>query len=78
MDTAIRPAGPVDGGAVRAVFAEGGTGPGAEGSVVPAGYAAQVLTPLSVTGVVVFTACLVLIVLAGLGIVALVRGRRGE
>jgi hypothetical protein len=60
------------------VFAEGGTAFGEEGSAGPAGYAAQVLTPLSVTGVVVFTACLVLIVLAGLGIVALVRGRRGE
>jgi len=52
--------------------------PGREGTACPGGYAAQVLTPLSVTGVVVFTACLVLVVLAGLGIVALVRGRRGE
>jgi hypothetical protein len=44
------------------------------------GYAARVssLVPLSVTGVVVFTACLVLAVLAGLGIFALLRGRRGE
>jgi len=44
------------------------------------GYAARVssLVPLSVTGVVVFTACLVLVVLAGLGIFALLRGRRGE
>jgi hypothetical protein len=36
------------------------------------------LVPLSVTGVVIFTACLVLVVLAGLGIFALLRGRRGE
>jgi hypothetical protein len=44
------------------------------------GYAAQVssLVPLSVTGVVVFTACLVLVVLAGFGIFALLRGHRGE
>ena len=44
------------------------------------GYAALVssLIPLSVTGVVLFTACLVLVVLAGLGIFALLRGRRGE
>jgi len=33
---------------------------------------------LSVTGGVLFTACLVLVVLAGLGIFALLRGRRGE
>jgi hypothetical protein len=33
---------------------------------------------LSVTGGVLFTACLVLAVLAGLGIFALLRGRRGE
>jgi len=37
-----------------------------------------VLTPLSVTGVVLFTACLVLVVLCGIGLYALVRGRRGE
>lgn len=49
-----------------------------EWALGPSGYAPQVLTPLSVTGVVVFTACLVLAVLAGLGIVALLRGRRGE
>jgi hypothetical protein len=36
------------------------------------------LVPLSVTGLVLFTACLVLAVLAGLGIVALLRGKRGE
>jgi hypothetical protein len=36
------------------------------------------LVPLSVTGLVIFTACLVLIVLAGLGIVTLMRGKRGE
>jgi hypothetical protein len=44
------------------------------------GYAAQVLglVPLSVTGLVLFTACLVLAVLAGLGIFALLRGKRGE
>jgi hypothetical protein len=36
------------------------------------------LTPLSVTGVVVFTACLVLAVLAGIGIYALLRGKQGE
>jgi hypothetical protein len=34
--------------------------------------------PLSITGVVLFTACLVLVVLAALGIFALMRGRRGE
>jgi hypothetical protein len=33
---------------------------------------------LSVTGVVVFTASMVLVVLAGFGIFALLRGRRGE
>jgi uncharacterized membrane protein len=49
-----------------------------EWALDPSGYARRVLTPLSVTGVVVFTACLVLAVLAGLGIVALLRGRRGE
>jgi hypothetical protein len=37
-----------------------------------------VLSPLSVTGVVLFTACLLLVVLAGIGIFALLRGRRGE
>jgi hypothetical protein len=44
------------------------------------GYAARVssLVPLSVTGVVLFTACLALVVVAGLGIFALLRGRRGE
>jgi hypothetical protein len=44
------------------------------------GYAARVplLVPLSVTGLVVFTACLVIVVLAGLGIVTLMRGKRGE
>jgi uncharacterized membrane protein len=36
------------------------------------------LIPLSTTGVVAFTACLVLAVLAGLGIFALLRGRRGD
>ena len=48
------------------------------GGSAAAGYARRVLTPLSVTGVVVFTACLVLAVLAGLGIFALVRDRGGE
>jgi len=36
------------------------------------------LVPLSVTGLVVFTACLVVVVLAGLGIVTVMRGKRGE
>jgi len=36
------------------------------------------LIPLSITGVVLFAACLALVVLAGLGIFALLRGRRGE
>ena len=51
-----------------------------EGTAATVGYAALVpsLIPLSVTGVVLFTACLVLVVLAGLGIFALLRGRRGE
>lgn len=46
----------------------------------PDGYAARVLllVPLSITGLVVFTACLVVIVLAGLGIVTMMRGKRGE
>lgn len=45
-----------------------------------AGYAARVLSliPLSVTGLVLFTACLVLVVLAVLGIIALLRANRGE
>jgi uncharacterized membrane protein len=45
-----------------------------------AGYAAWVLSlvPLSVTGMVLFTACLVVAVLALLGIVTLLRGKRGE
>lgn len=34
--------------------------------------------PLSVTGLTLFIACLLAAVLAGLGIVALVRGKRGE
>jgi hypothetical protein len=44
------------------------------------GYAARVLllVPLSITGLVVFTACLVVVVLAGLGIVTVMRGKRGE
>jgi len=37
-----------------------------------------VLTPLSVTGVVLFTACLVLVVLCGLGLFALLRSRKGD
>jgi hypothetical protein len=36
------------------------------------------LIPLSVTGLTLFIACLLVAVLAGLGIVALVRGKRGE
>lgn len=36
------------------------------------------LIPLSVTGLTLFIACLLVIVLAGLGIFALVRGKRGE
>jgi hypothetical protein len=36
------------------------------------------LLPLSVTGLTLFIACLAVAVLAGLGIVALVRGKRGE
>lgn len=44
------------------------------------GYAARVLllVPLSITGLVVFTACLAVVVLAGLGIVTVMRGKRGE
>jgi hypothetical protein len=56
------------------------TAAGREGLEGAVGYAARVssLVPLSVTGVVVFTACMVLVVLAGFGIFALLRGRRGE
>lgn len=36
------------------------------------------LIPLSVTGLTLFIACLLVAVLAGLGIVALIRGKRGE
>jgi hypothetical protein len=35
-------------------------------------------TPLSVTGVTLFTTCLVLAVLAGFGVFVLLRGKRGE
>ena len=49
-------------------------------SGIAAGYAGDVvsLLPLSVTGLTLFIACLLVAVLAGLGIVALVSGKRGE
>ncbi len=45
-----------------------------------AGYASRVssLIPLSVTGVVLFTACSAIALLAVVGIVVIWRGKRGE
>ena len=41
-------------------------------------FGVSVLIPLSITGLTLFIACLLVAVLAGLGIVALIRGKRGE
>ena len=45
-----------------------------------AGYPVEVssLIPLSITGLTLFIGCLLVAVLAGLGVVALIRGKRGE
>jgi hypothetical protein len=50
------------------------------GRAVDAGYPVEVssLIPLSITGLTLFIGCLLVAVLAGLGVVALIRGKRGE
>ena len=77
-------ANPLEGGveviATGYIWTEGPVWVGGEdGRRILASYPVEVssLIPLSITGLTLFIACLLVVVLAGLGIVALIRGKRG-